>query len=188
MKLVVGLGNPGKKYQNNRHNIGFLVVDHLGDRYRLAVSKLKFQALWNEFTIDGEKIFLLKPITYMNRSGHAVRLWQDYFDIPNEHILVIHDDIDLAFCRVKMRPGGGAAGHKGVKSLINNLGGQDFPRVRFGVGQVPSGMEPSKYVLTDFSRQEYKAIQEKMPEVADGIEKFCLEGIHQAMNFINSPE
>ncbi len=188
MKLVVGLGNPGKKYQYHRHNIGFLTVDYLGKRYGLFVSKLKFQSLWHEIRIDGEKVILLKPITYMNRSGHAVRLWKDYFDLQNKYILIIHDDLDLDFCQVKMRPGGGAAGHKGVKSLITNLGGQDFPRIRFGIGQSPPEMEPSNYVLKDFSREEYAELTEKLSQAADGIEIFCRKGIDQAMNFLNSAE
>ena len=173
MKLIIGLGNPGKKYQNNRHNIGFMIVDNFGHKNGFKLNKLKFQSMWNDLHLHGQKIVLVKPLTYMNRSGHAVRLWKDYFDIESEDILVIHDDMDLSLGQLRMRPKGGAGGHNGLKSIINNLGDKQFPRLRFGVGRAPEGNNPAVYVLNDFSKEEFKIVKEKISDTEKGLELFC---------------
>ena len=135
--LIVGLGNPGEKYENTRHNVGFQVVDELAERQNAPVQKLKFKALTNLLTISGEKVLVMKPVTYMNLSGEAVRPAADFYKIPPERILVISDDTALDLGKLRIRTKGSAGGHNGLKNIIQHLGTDQFPRVRVGVGQKP---------------------------------------------------
>ena len=135
--MLVCLGNPGDQYENTRHNVGFMVADQLGERYRLPIQKLKFKALTNVFTISGEKVLVMKPVTYMNLSGEAVRPAADFYKIPPEHIIVISDDTALDVGKLRIRKGGSAGGHNGLKSIIQHLGTDQFPRVKVGVGEKP---------------------------------------------------
>ena len=135
--MLVCLGNPGDQYENTRHNVGFMVADQLGERYRLPIQKLKFKALTNIFTISGEKVLVMKPVTYMNLSGEAVRPAADFYKIPPEHIIVISDDTALDVGKLRIRKGGSAGGHNGLKSIIQHLGTDQFPRIRVGVGKSP---------------------------------------------------
>ncbi|WP_041367250.1 aminoacyl-tRNA hydrolase [Natranaerobius thermophilus] len=186
MKLIAGLGNPGKKYQYNKHNIGFMVIDYFAKQHGLSVTKLKHQSMWDELRLEGEKIVLIKPLTYMNRSGHAIKLWKDYFKIENQDLLIIYDDLDLELGDLRMRPKGGTGGHNGLKSIVSTLGGKEFPRIRFGIGRPASQESTSSYVLKDFTKKEFETINNKFPDLSKGIELFCKEGINEAMNFVNS--
>ncbi|OWZ83664.1 aminoacyl-tRNA hydrolase [Natranaerobius trueperi] len=186
MKLIVGLGNPGKKYQWNRHNIGFMAVDRLGEDRNVSITKLKFQSFWNEIFLNGEKLIAVKPLTYMNRSGHAVKLWQDYFNIKNEDILVIYDDMDLQLGELKLRPTGGTGGHNGLKSIVENLGDKSFSRLRCGIGRPHSGENPASYVMGNFTKEQYKIVESQLNEAARTVELFVEHGINIAMNQVNS--
>ena len=135
--LIVGLGNPGEKYENTRHNVGFQVIDELAERQGKPVQRLKFKALTGLLTIGGEKALVMKPVTYMNLSGEAVRPAADFYKLPPERILVISDDVALAAGRLRIRAKGSAGGHNGLKSIIQHLGTDQFPRIRVGVGEKP---------------------------------------------------
>ena len=135
--LLVGLGNPGTQYENTRHNVGFLVADELAERQNAPIQRLKFKALTNLLTISGEKVLVMKPVTYMNLSGEAVRQAVDFYKIPPERVLVVSDDTALAVGRLRIRKGGSAGGHNGLKNIIQHLGTDQFPRVRVGVGEKP---------------------------------------------------
>ena len=135
--LIVGLGNPGEKYENTRHNVGFQVIDELAERQGRPVQRLKFKALTGLLTIGGEKALVMKPVTYMNLSGEAVRPAADFYKLPPERILVISDDVALAAGRLRIRAKGSAGGHNGLKSIIQHLGTDQFPRIRVGVGEKP---------------------------------------------------
>ena len=137
--LIVGLGNPGEKYEDTRHNVGFQVVDELAERQNAPVQKLKFKALTNLLTISGERVLVMKPVTYMNLSGEAVRPAADFYKIPPERILVISDDTALDPGKLRIRQKGSAGGHNGLKNIIQHLGTDQFPRVRVGVGQIRPG-------------------------------------------------
>lgn len=160
-KLVVGLGNPGKKYKNSKHNIGFMAIDHYVKNNHL---KLKKKTSMNaEISEDGDLI-LIKPLTYMNLSGRAVKKIVDYYNIELEDILVIYDDVDLPFAKLRLRYQGGSGGHNGIKSIINDLGSQKFNRIRFGIDKEES-KDMKDYVLSDFSKQELKVLKDMMIDI-----------------------
>lgn len=154
MKLIVGLGNPGKKYDNNRHNIGFKIVDTILEYYNFSDFKEKFQSQISEGRIGGEKVVLLKPQTYMNESGRAVNLAKSFFKIDPDSIFIIHDELDLAPGKVRVKTGGGHAGHNGLRSIQNCLGTPDFHRIRCGIGHPGHKDRVHAYVLSDFSKAE----------------------------------
>ena len=135
--LLVCLGNPGEKYENTRHNVGYMVADEIGERCRAPIQKLRFKALTDLVTISGQKVLVMKPVTFMNLSGKAVRPAADFYKIPPDHVLVISDDTALAPGRLRIRKGGSAVGHNGLKNIIQHLGTDQFPRIRVGVGQKP---------------------------------------------------
>ena len=184
--LLVCLGNPGDQYDNTRHNVGFMVADQLGERYGLPIQKLKFKALTNIFTISGEKVLVMKPVTYMNLSGEAVRPAADFYKIPPEHILVISDDTALAPGRLRIRKGGSAGGHNGLKSIIQHLGTDQFPRIRVGVGKKPHpDYDLADWVLGKFQGEDKKAMQAAVERCADAVECYIKEGPDRAMNKFN---
>ena len=184
--LIVGLGNPGEKYENTRHNVGFQVVDELAERQRAPIQKLKFKALTNLLTISGEKVLVMKPVTYMNLSGEAVRPAADFYKIPPEHILVISDDTALDPGRLRIRKGGSAGGHNGLKSIIQLLGTDQFPRLRVGVGQKPHpDYDLADWVLGKFQGEDKKAMDAAIQRAADGVECLLKEGLDRAMNRFN---
>ncbi len=152
--LVVGLGNPGRQYRETRHNVGFVTLDRLAMRLNLAYSRVQFRALVIDGRHNGRRLFLAKPQTYMNESGQAVGALMKFYKIPLENLLVVHDDVDLPLGTLRIRPGGGSAGQKGVGSIIDRLGKQDFPRLRIGVGRPPGQMLAAAYVLQEFNRGE----------------------------------
>ena len=184
--LLVCLGNPGDQYDNTRHNVGFMVADQLGERYGLPIQKLKFKALTNMFSISGEKVLVMKPVTYMNLSGEAVRPAADFYKIPPEHILVISDDIALDVGKLRIRRGGSAGGHNGLKSIIQHLGTDQFPRIRVGVGKKPHpDYDLADWVLGKFQGEDKKAIDAAVERCADAVECLIKEGPDRAMNQFN---
>ena len=184
--MLVCLGNPGDQYENTRHNVGFMVADQLGERYRLPIQKLKFKALTNIFSISGEKVLVMKPVTYMNLSGEAVRQAADFYKIPPEHILVVSDDTALAVGRLRIRLKGSAGGHNGLKNIIQHLGTDQFPRLRVGVGEKPHpDYDLADWVLGKFQGEDKKAIDQAVKRAADAVECILSEGLDRAMGKFN---
>lgn len=159
MWLIAGLGNPGDKYAGNRHNIGFMVVDDIADEYDFPVFKSKFQGELSEGRIDGEKVVLLKPQTYMNESGQSVGKAAKFYKIPPERVIVLHDELDLEPSKVRTKMGGGVAGHNGLKSIKAHLGTPDFWRIRLGIGHPGDKARVSGYVLNDFAKAEARWVE-----------------------------
>lgn len=184
--MLVGLGNPGSKYVRSRHNVGFRAVDALCERLRCRCNRLRLKALTGFCELGGQKVLLVKPMTYMNLSGQAVRPLADYYKIPPEHILVIFDDVSLPVGKLRVRPDGSAGGHNGVKSLIAELGTQDFPRIKVGVGEKPHpDYDLADWVLSSFSAQEEKALAPTIERALLAAETVIAEGTTQAMNRFN---
>jgi PTH1 family peptidyl-tRNA hydrolase len=185
MWLVVGLGNPGAEYAANRHNVGFQVLDELAARTGSTPLRLKFGAAVGEATLGGERILLCKPMEFMNVSGESVTRVATFWKVPIERIVVVHDDLDLPFGRLKLGAGGGHGGNNGVRSLIAELG-PDFRRVRFGVGRPPAGRDPADHVLNDFSRAEQKDLPDLRIQAANAVEAIITQGLTAAMNRFNT--
>ena len=184
--LIVGLGNPGEKYENTRHNVGFRVIDELAERQNAPVQKLKFKALTNLLTISGEKVLVMKPITYMNLSGEAVRPAADFYKIPPERVLVISDDTALAAGRLRIRTKGSAGGHNGLKSIIQHLGTDQFPRIRVGVGEKPHpDYDLADWVLGRPQGEDKKAIDAAVKRAADAVECILTQGLERGMGKFN---
>ena len=182
MILIAGLGNPGKEYENTRHNAGFLVLDTLAQKLGADLSERKHRALCGKAVIGGQKVILLKPQTYMNSSGESIRAAADYYKVPPEDILVVYDDISLAPGQLRIRAKGSAGGHNGIKSIIAHLGTQEFPRVKVGIGEKPPRMDLADYGLGHFSSGENNIMEEATKEAADAICEIVNVGIEQAMN------
>jgi len=185
MKLVVGLGNPGKEYTLTKHNVGFLVVNELGKRVGIDIKKNKFQSFYGEGFVEGDKILLLKPQTYMNRSGEAVSSASDFYKVPLENIIVIHDEMDVPLGRIMIKPGGGSAGNNGIKSIISSLGSKDFVRVRIGIGKPQTKSEGANHVLSSFSKSESSMIGDSIVTAADAVLEIIQNGLEKAMNKYN---
>lgn len=186
MKLVVGLGNPGKKYNGTRHNIGFEVLAFLARRYDIGRPKAKFNAEVAETSINNQKTILLSPLTFMNLSGQSVQAAVDFYKLPLTDILVICDDINLDAGRLRFRPGGSAGGQNGLKDIINRLGSREFGRLRVGVGRPPANWDVADYVLGKFSREQIGAMETSVARAADAVEVWMAEGIQPAMNKFNA--
>lgn len=182
MKLIVGLGNPGKEYEDTRHNIGFKVVDFFAEHVGIRIDKDKGQALIGEFNHGGEKVWIVKPHTFMNLSGQAVGDIARWYKIKPEDILVVYDDLDLPVGVLRVRATGSAGGHKGIKSLIAHLQTEDIPRIRVGVGRPPVGIEAADYVLDDFLPAEREPIKQSVTQCAAAIRMWLDEGLLAAMN------
>ena len=184
--LLVCLGNPGEKYENTRHNAGFMVADEIGARRNLPIQRLKFKALTALAEISGEKVLVMKPVTFMNLSGEAVRPAADFYKIPPERVLVVSDDIALAVGRLRIRRSGSAGGHNGLKSIIQHLGSDRFPRVRVGVGEKPHpDYDLADWVLGRFAGEDKKAMDGTVKRAADAVECLIGEGCDWAMNRFN---
>ena len=184
--LLVCLGNPGDKYENTRHNVGFMVADETAERQRKPIQRLKFKALTNILTISGEKVLVMKPITYMNLSGEAVRPAADFYKLPPERVLVVSDDTALPVGRLRIRVKGSAGGHNGLKSIIQHLGTDQFPRLRVGVGEKPHpDYDMADWVLGKFVGEDKKAIDAAVKRAADAIECILAEGIDRGMGKFN---
>lgn len=183
--LLIGLGNPGREFRDNRHNIGFMLIDRLAVRLDARGMKLQSKAIVTNAIYAGNKLILAKPQTYMNLSGHSVQGLAHFYKLPLENLLVTHDDLDLPFGTIRLRPGGGPGGQKGVASAIERLGTKDFARLRLGIGRPPGRMDPADYVLQDFSRDEMKILSEVLDRAADAALTFVIEGLDKAMNKFN---
>lgn len=185
MYIVVGLGNPGSRYSGTRHNVGFEVLDYMAEKHGVKLNKIKYKSLYNEVVIAGEKVILLKPQTYMNRSGEAVLEISRFYKVPVENIVVVQDDIDIKFGSLRIRQKGSAGSHNGMKSIIGLLGDDKFPRVKIGVGKSQPGEDLAEFVLGRFKPDERPIIDELVEKAGDSIECFIDQGIDVAMNKYN---
>ena len=184
--LVVGLGNPGDQYEHTRHNVGFAVADELAERCRVPLQRLKFRALTNTVTLGGQKVLLMKPVTYMNLSGEAVREAAAFYKVPPEHILVLSDEVALPPGKLRVRKGGSAGGHNGLKNIIAHLGTDQFPRIRVGVGQKPHpDYDMADWVLGKPQGEDKKAVEAAVVRAADAVECLLAKGPEEAMNRFN---
>ena len=183
MFLIVGLGNPGKEYDGTRHNIGFAAVDYIADKYNIELNRIKFKGVFGEGFIDGKKVILLKPTTYMNLSGQSIREVINFYKISNEEVIVIYDDISLEVGRLRIREKGSHGGHNGIKSIIANLGTDVFPRVKIGVG-APKGNLVS-HVLGKFSEDEIEILRETIKASSDAVSIMIKSDAKEAMNKLN---
>ena len=185
-ELIVGLGNPEAKYDQTRHNIGFAAVDELARIWQMPLKENKrFQGLFSEGTVGGQKVRLLKPLTYMNRSGQSVRAVTDWYKVQPQSVLVIYDDMDLPVGRLRMRLSGSAGGHNGMKSIIAHLGGKDFPRLRIGIGKSNGDKGTISHVLGKFAPEETKIIEEVLYVSVKAIEFSLKEGVEKSMSRYN---
>lgn len=175
MKLVVGLGNPGEKYAQTRHNIGFTAIDKLGSRHGFQMSKTHFDAVYAEEFINMKKALFLKPMTYMNLSGRAVRAMADYFDISNEDIIILYDDVDLEVGQIRLRAKGSGGGQNGMKDIIDHLGTKEIKRIRIGIGRPYPNQSMTTHVLGRFPKEEQEDIQFAVNKACDAVE-YWLEG------------
>lgn len=187
--LIVGLGNPGREYAHTRHNCGFRAIDILAEKLGCKIDKGKFQGLYCQTSFKGNKIFLLKPQTYMNLSGRSVLLLSAYFNVPPQRIIVLFDDISLVPGRLRIRADGSAGGHNGIKSIINELGSQSFPRVKIGVGAKPNPEQDlADWVLSSFSATEEKDLSSALQRAADAALSIIEHGISETANRFNSSQ
>ena len=185
MKLIVGLGNPGLKYEGTRHNAGFMALDYYADKKGFEIKKLFKKALIGEQIINGEKIIFVKPQTFMNLSGDSVLSLADYYGIDNEDIFVVFDDISLPMGKIRIRPKGSAGGHNGIKDLILKLGGDDFPRLKIGVS-ANGDKDLVDYVLGNFSKEDLKTLDKVFKTTNEVIDGFIKNGVQDCMNLYNS--
>ena len=183
MFLIVGLGNPGKEYDGTRHNIGFAAIDYIADKYNIELNRVKFKGVFGEGFIDNKKIILLKPTTYMNLSGESIREVINFYKISNEEIIVLYDDISLEVGRLRIREKGSHGGHNGIKSIIDNLGTDVFPRVKIGVG-APKGNLVS-HVLGKFDNEEVEILKETIKASSEATSIIIKSDIKSAMNKLN---
>lgn len=186
MFVVIGLGNPGKNYLGTRHNVGFDTIDLLASRNNIYLNKIKFKSIYGEGIIGEEKVILLKPQTYMNNSGMAVLDVYNYYKLPVENILVIVDDVDIEFGTIRIRKKGSDGGHNGLKSIIYQLGIQNFPRIKIGIGKKREGQDLADFVLSRFSKEERPYIEEAVLNAAMAVETIIAYGIDKGMNQFNT--
>ncbi len=183
--LIVGLGNPGRDYKETRHNMGFMLVDRLAVRLNAQSMRLQSQAIVTTARYDDKKLILAKPQTYMNLSGQSVQGLIHFYKLPLDHLLVAHDDLDLPFCTLRMRPDGGAGGQKGMASILQRLGTQNFARLRIGIDRPPARMDAAAYVLQSFTQKELLTVSEMLDRAADAALTWVTEGLDAAMNKFN---
>jgi peptidyl-tRNA hydrolase, PTH1 family len=183
--LIVGLGNPGREYELTRHNIGFLVIDRIAERWGVQVNKYKYKSLVGEKRKPHQRVLLIKPQTFMNLSGGSVRSFYQFYKPPLEQLLLIFDDLDLPFGTIRIRKSGSSSGQKGMKSIIEQLGTEDFPRIRIGVGRPPGKMNSADYILDKFRKSEKSDLDFILSDCADAIESYIESGIETAMNRFN---
>ncbi|MEJ5225799.1 MAG: aminoacyl-tRNA hydrolase [Anaerolineales bacterium] len=183
--LIVGLGNPGREYKENRHNFGFMLIDRLTVRLNARGMKVMSKAIVIDARYEGRKIILAKPQTFMNLSGQSVQGLVRFYKIPLENLMLAHDDLDLPFGTVRLRPGGGAGGQKGVAHTIQQLGTPEFARLRLGIGRPPGRMDAAAYVLQDFPPGDLLALSRILDHAADAALTWVTEGLNAAMNKFN---
>jgi PTH1 family peptidyl-tRNA hydrolase len=188
VKVIVGLGNPGKKYERTRHNAGFMAIDTISGKWGIPVQQQKFRALVGEGRLGTEKVLLVKPQTYMNLSGESVAEIVSFYKLVPDDILVIYDDLDLPTGKLRLRLKGSAGGHNGVKSLIAHLGTSEWKRIKIGIDRPAPGRSVSDYVLQEFSAEEMRTVQVAIDAAAEAAETWIREGFLTAMNRFNSRE
>ncbi|MGG0658045.1 aminoacyl-tRNA hydrolase [Rummeliibacillus pycnus] len=185
MKLIIGLGNPGRDYEHTHHNVGFDTIDLLAEKWGISLNQQKFNAIYGTAHRPEGKVMLMKPLTYMNLSGEAVRPMMDYYDIDVEDIVVIYDDLDLEKGKLRLRQKGSAGGHNGIKSLIQHIGTQNYNRIRIGISRPPVGMKVPDYVLSRFSKEDQPVMQEAFGRAADACEYWLEKPFAEVMNRFN---
>ena len=183
--IVVFLGNPGSKYEGTRHNAGFMAADMLAEKKSLRINKIKFNAAIGSWNLDGQSILLVKPMTYMNLSGTAVKQAMDFYKVPLDHVLVVVDDISLVPGKLRIRTNGSAGGHNGLKDIIAKCGGQDFPRVKIGVGSPPPEGDLINWVLGGFPRELHETMKTAFKRAGEAVEAYITLGPDKAMNKYN---
>ena len=185
MKLIVGLGNPGTKYEKTRHNIGFIIIDALAEQWGIKLNQSKYNGLYGAGTVAGEKVVLLKPLTYMNLSGEAIAPLAKFYKIGLEDIAIIYDDLDLPRGKIRLRQKGSAGGHNGMKSAIQHLGGDGFNRIRVGIGRPEGRIPVPDYVLTNFGKEEQAVMAEAVKKSVEACEQWLKEPFLKVMNTYN---
>lgn len=185
MKLIVGLGNPGKQYEKTRHNIGFEVIDELAQQLSIPLNQSKFKGLFGIGLHNGEKVILLKPLTYMNLSGESIRAIMDYYQIDLDDFVVIYDDLDLPVGKIRLRQKGSAGGHNGIKSTVAHLGTQEFNRIRIGIDRPKNGMKVPDYVLGRFQNEELVLTKDSVQKSAEACKAWIGRPFLQVMNDFN---
>lgn len=185
MYIIVGLGNPTNQYEGTRHNVGFDCITTLAEKYHIPLDFVKHKAVCGTGYIEGQKVILAKPQTYMNLSGESVRALVDYYKISEEELIIIYDDISLEVGQLRLRKKGSAGGHNGIKSIIQHLGTQEFPRIKVGVGSKPAGWDLADWVLGKFSKEDQETLVETKKRVADACETMLTQDIDVAMNLYN---
>jgi len=185
MRIIIGLGNPTEKYQATRHNIGWDAITRISDDYRIPLNQMKHKAKCGMGYIEGEKVILAQPVTYMNLSGESVRELVDYYKVSTEDIIIIYDDISLDVGQLRIRKKGSAGGHNGIKSIISHLGTDEFPRIRIGVGAKPQNWDLADYVLSRFKAEEEEAIRQALKDASDACRMIITSGMDAAMNKYN---
>jgi len=188
--LIVGLGNPGRKYEMTRHNAGFLALDYFADQHGFTIKSTKWQANYCRERFVDNSLLLVKPQTFMNKSGQAVTSFVDFYKIAQENILIVHDDLDLPAGRIKVVKRGGAGGHNGIRSIISHLGTSDFARLKIGIGRPPrneqgQGVPVDRYVLASFDDSDFSLFKENLPLIDEAVDLFVSEGPDACMNTIN---
>lgn len=187
MKLVVGLGNPGRKYEGTRHNVGFQVLAQVARQLAVSGAKNKFDGEFAEATYQGERVYLLSPLTFMNLSGKSVQQARDFYSLENRDLLVICDDFQLPLARLRFRPSGSAGGQKGLEDVIRRCG-SDVPRLRIGIGPVPASWNPADFVLGRFPAEDQSAVESVVRRAAQAVLDWLAHGIQHCMNEYNGPE
>jgi PTH1 family peptidyl-tRNA hydrolase len=182
VKIIVGLGNPGIQYRMSRHNIGFQVVDRIAQTNHISIRTKRFKSLYGTGRINSQQVVLSKPMTFMNGSGEAVKMATGFFHLGMEDLVVVHDDLDLPFGRLRFKRRGGDGGHQGVHSIIEKMGGNNFLRLKVGIGRPPRGMDSADYVLEVFDRIEQSLLDQILSQAAESLKVMLLEGLEKAMN------
>ncbi|MEE8452499.1 MAG: aminoacyl-tRNA hydrolase [Thermoguttaceae bacterium] len=185
MKLVVGLGNPGRRYEGTRHNVGFAVLRELAAKFDHGPAKAKFHGEVVETMLDGQKALLLSPLTYMNRSGRSVRAAKSFYKIPDEDLLVVCDDLNLPLAKLRLRAKGSSGGQKGLEDIVRQIGSDDFARLRIGIDSPPEGWDRPDYVLSKFTKEELPQIEQTVRTAAEAVVAWACEGVEACMNRYN---
>ena len=186
--MIAGLGNPGRDYRETRHNIGFMTIDAFAAKHGIKLNKVQNKAITGSGRVAGARVILVKPQTFMNLSGQAVGSLVRYYKVPLANLVVAHDDVDLPFTTIRMRPGGGSAGQKGIASIIKLMGTQDFARLRMGIGRPPGQMDAADYVLQTFANSEKELLSAFLQRALEALDCYLIDGLETAMNRFNSSD
>ena len=185
MNLIIGLGNPEIEYDRTRHNMGFKTINKIAQQYNIEINRSKFQGLYESALIEGKKVILVKPQTYMNSSGNCVKEIADFYKVPKEEIIVIYDDMDIEPGKIKIRKKGSSGGHNGIKSIIEMLGTEEFPRIRIGIGRPEHNGDEINYVIGEIPEEEIPILEEGVEKAKEAVIEILKNGIDSAMNKLN---